>query len=181
MQNLVFFASGGGSNVQAIINYFRENAAVRVVLIVTNRAKAGVTAIAAAENIPLLLINRAEMESPHLPGQLAAYKPALLVLAGFLWKVPATLTAAYSNRIINIHPALLPKYGGAGMYGLHVHTAVLAAGERRSGISIHLVNEVYDAGEILLQAQCPVLQGDTAGETGSTGVKFRALLLPEAA
>jgi phosphoribosylglycinamide formyltransferase-1 len=97
-----------------------------------------------------------------LPDQIQACNPSLIILAGFLWKIPATLTDAFRGKIINIHPALLPEHGGKGMYGHHVHNAVLAAGKKETGITIHYVDEVYDSGDIILQARCKVLEGDTA-------------------
>lgn len=161
MHSLILFASGRGSNCQAIIDYFRGSPLARVALIVCNKADAGVLPIARRENIPSLLLSRAELEHPELPEKLMAYNPGLLVLAGFLLKIPGTLIDAFPNRIINIHPALLPGYGGKGMYGKYVHEAVLAAGDRESGISIHYVNAQYDEGGILLQARCPVQTADT--------------------
>jgi phosphoribosylglycinamide formyltransferase-1 len=108
------------------------------------------------------MVDRNSFRDPALPEALKAHQPDLLVLAGFLWKIPSSLIQAFPDRIINIHPALLPAYGGKGMYGQHVHEAVIAAGDRESGITIHRVNEHYDEGAILLQARCPVLPGDDA-------------------
>lgn len=161
MQSLILFASGRGSNCQAIIDHFRGSELARVALIVCNKAGAGVFDIAEKENIPSLLISRADMQQPEFLTQLSQHNPSLLVLAGFLLKIPEALVKAYPNRIINIHPALLPNYGGKGMYGQFVHEAVLAAGDRESGISIHYVNEHYDEGNILLQARCAIQTADT--------------------
>lgn len=161
LHTLILFASGRGSNCQAIIDHFRDSPLARVALIVCNKAGAGVLDIAARENIPSLLVSRAGMQEPEFLARLMPYKASLLVLAGFLLKIPAALVQAYPNRIINIHPALLPNYGGKGMYGQFVHEAVLSAGDRESGISIHYVNEHYDEGNILLQARCPVQAVDT--------------------
>ena len=162
MHSLIIFASGKGSNAAAIIDYFRDNGKVRVALIVTNRADAGVVALAEQEHIPFLIVSKARLAERLFIEQLLAYRPSLLVLAGFLLQVPDAVIEAFRHRIINIHPALLPAYGGKGMYGRHVHGAVLTAGEAASGITIHRVDEVYDNGEILLQARCPVMTGDTA-------------------
>ncbi len=162
MKRLVIFASGRGSNAQAIAAFFKKEGGAEVVLIVSNKAEAGVLSWAASAGIPTLLRNKAGMNEPAFAAQLRSYRPDLIVLAGFLLKVPPTLIEAFPNRILNIHPALLPKYGGKGMWGHHVHEAVLAAGERRSGITIHLVDEEYDHGATLLQASCAVLPGDDA-------------------
>jgi phosphoribosylglycinamide formyltransferase-1 len=161
MHNLVIFASGKGSNAAAIINYFAANDKAAVSLIVTNRQDAGVLEIAVREHIPFLIINRKTMGETLLLNQLKQYNPSLLILAGFLWKIPEIIIEAFAGRIVNIHPALLPAYGGKGMYGYHVHEAVLAGGDEQSGITIHLVNSEYDEGAILLQVRCPVLPGDT--------------------
>jgi len=162
MQSLIIFASGAGSNADAIIQYFNKGRIARVALIVCNKPDAGVLQIAKREAIPYLLVTKETMQSPLILEQLSEYNPSLLVLAGFLWKVPDHIIAAYPNKIINIHPALLPAYGGKGMYGSNVHKAVLAAHDKDSGITVHYVNEVYDNGAILLQARCPVEKGDTA-------------------
>lgn len=162
MHNLIVFASGAGTNAAAIIAWARDTGKARVVLVVCNKPGAGVLDIAAGNVIPTLLVDRESFAAPGFAAQLAAYQPSLLVLAGFLWKVPAAMVAAFPGCIINIHPALLPAYGGKGMYGHHVHQAVIAAGETASGITIHYVNEHYDEGATILQAHCPVLPGDTA-------------------
>ena len=161
MHSLIIFASGRGSNAAAIIDYFKKTGKAQVSLIVSNKADAGVLDIAREEHIPFLIIDRQSFKEALLIDQLVEHKPSLIVLAGFLWKIPDGLIQAFPNRIINIHPALLPSYGGKGMYGHNVHTAVLTAKEKESGITIHYVNEVYDSGNILLQARCPVHDGDT--------------------
>lgn len=163
MIQLAIFASGAGSNAQKIIDHFRNSAVINVALIACNKPGAGVLAIAQREGIASLLIEK----EAFFKGD--AYVPVLkekeidfIVLAGFLWKVPPVLIAAYPGKIVNIHPALLPKYGGKGMYGNHVHEAVIANKEKESGITIHLVDELYDHGRTLLQATCPVTATDTA-------------------
>lgn len=161
MHSLIIFASGKGSNAQAIINHFKANGKATVSLIVSNKADAGVLDIARNEHIPYLVIDRQTFKETLLVDQLQSYKPSLIILAGFLWKVPDTIIHAFKDRIINIHPALLPLHGGKGMYGHHVHQAVIAAGSGESGITIHYVNEVYDSGNIILQARCKVLDADT--------------------
>lgn len=162
MHSLIIFASGRGSNARAIIDYFKKNRLAKVSLIVTNKADAGVLDIAAAEGIPTMVVKKADMGSNAFIEQLQSFNPALLVLAGFLLKIPEAMVQAFPEKIINIHPALLPKYGGKGMYGHNVHEAVIASGERESGITIHYVDEVYDNGHKILQAYCPVLKHDDA-------------------
>ncbi len=162
MHNLILFASGRGSNVQAIINYFGAEQGVHVALIVTNKADAGVLRIAQADGIPTEVVDKHSLAGAGLIATLQQYRPSLIVLAGFLLKIPPSFIEAFRGRIVNIHPALLPLHGGKGMWGEHVHRAVLAAGDTRSGITIHLVDEEYDHGATVLQAQCPVLPGDSA-------------------
>ena len=162
MHSLIIFASGKGSNAQAIIDYFKENKKARVSLIVSNKADAGVLDIACREHIPFLVVDKTTFRETLLIEQLLEHEPSLIVLAGFLWKIPDALIQAFPNKIVNIHPALLPNYGGKGMYGHNVHNAVIAAAEKESGITIHYVNEVYDSGNIIVQARCPVHGNDTA-------------------
>jgi phosphoribosylglycinamide formyltransferase-1 len=162
MHSLVIFASGGGTNAKAIIDHFKKTQQAQVKLIVCNKPGAGVLNIAKEEGIETLIINRETFVQPELLEKIRQIDPSLIVLAGFLWKVPDTLVNAFGNKIINIHPALLPKYGGKGMYGQHVHEAVIGAAEKESGITIHYVNEVYDSGDIILQARCIITKNDTA-------------------
>ncbi len=164
MQSLVIFASGAGSNAAAIISHFKNNGKAKVALIVSNKADAGVLEIAKKEEIPFLIIDKKTFQETLLLEQLKDTKPSLIVLAGFLWKIPAAIIHEFGRRIINIHPALLPSYGGKGMYGHHVHHAVLVAKDGESGITIHYVNEVYDEGNIILQARCKVDANDSADE-----------------
>jgi formyltetrahydrofolate-dependent phosphoribosylglycinamide formyltransferase len=160
--HLAIFASGAGSNAQKIIDYFRNSNKVKVALIACNNPAAGVLDIAARENIPVLIIEKERFfRGNAYVEDLKEKKIDFIVLAGFLWKLPSLLIKAYPGHIINIHPALLPNYGGRGMYGNNVHNAVLAAGEKESGITIHYVDEHYDNGDIIFQAKCPVLPGDT--------------------
>jgi phosphoribosylglycinamide formyltransferase-1 len=161
-KRLIIFASGGGSNAEAIINYFSENDLAEVVLIVTNKKEAGVLQRADKHNIPTLVINKKALgRKEYLLPALAAYKPDLLILAGFLLLIPAHLVEAYPEAILNIHPALLPKYGGKGMYGHHVHQAVFDNNEKASGPTIHLVNTQYDEGQILFQTEVALDPMDT--------------------
>jgi formyltetrahydrofolate-dependent phosphoribosylglycinamide formyltransferase len=161
-KQVAIFASGAGSNAQKIIDYFRGSSSVHIALIVCNKPEAGVLDIARKEGIPVLLIEKERFfrGDAYLP----EFKKAgitFIILAGFLWKVPSALIQAFPDQIINIHPALLPLYGGKGMYGHHVHAAVIAAGDKESGITIHYVNERYDEGATIFQARCPVQPGDT--------------------
>lgn len=160
MHSLIIFASGRGSNAQAIIDHFRSNGKAKVSLVVTNKADAGVIDIAEQEQIPFLIVNNKTLNESLLIDQLQSYNPSLIVLAGFLKKIPDSMVAAFPNKIINIHPALLPKYGGKGMYGAHVHNAVIEAKEQESGITIHYVNEKYDDGATIIQARCTIDNSD---------------------
>lgn len=164
MKQIAIFASGAGSNAKNIIDYLTEtnNSAVTVSLVVCNKPGAGVLDIAANNNIPSLLIEKEKFfRGNGYADELTAAKIDFIVLAGFLWKIPSALIKSFHGKMINIHPALLPKYGGKGMYGRFVHEAVLANKERESGISIHYVDEVYDNGQIVLQATCPISENDT--------------------
>ena len=163
MKHLAIFASGAGSNAAKIIEHFRNHPSVQVTLIVCNNPAAGVVKIAESNGIPVLIIEREKFlrGDAYLP-ELEKYQIHLIVLAGFLWKVPELLIKSFEKRIINIHPALLPKYGGKGMYGLNVHQAVIEHKEKESGITIHYVDEKYDNGDIIFQASCPVMETDTS-------------------
>ena len=163
MHYLIIFASGAGSNTAAIISYFKNNPNIRVALIVCNKLDAGVIGIAKAEDIPFLLINKNTFQQTMLLEQLADCKPSLIILAGFLWLLPPSIIHAFPGKIINIHPALLPKYGGKGMYGQNIHKAVIASGDDVSGITIHYVNEHYDEGGIIMQAHCKIEKGKEIG------------------
>ena len=161
MHSLIIFASGAGSNARAIIDHFKHSGNAQVSLIVCNKPGAGVLSIAAEEGIPTLLIDKTSIHQDDFINTLKSHNPSLIVLAGFLWKVPDNIIAAFPGTIVNIHPALLPKFGGKGMYGMHVHEAVVKSGDKESGITIHYVNEVYDSGNIILQARCSVESSDS--------------------
>jgi len=165
-KNLVkvaIFASGGGSNAQKIIDHFKSNSVVNISLIVCNKKVAGVLDIAAKEKIPSLVIERDKFfEGDNYLPFLKEMGIDFIVLAGFLWKMPTAIINSYPNRIVNIHPALLPKYGGKGMYGERVHEAVIHANDAVSGITIHFVDELYDHGNTIFQATCPIDETDTA-------------------
>lgn len=160
--HIAIYASGAGSNAHQIIRHFAHSKKATISLVVCNKPEAGILQIADNEGIPTLLIEKEPFfkGDAYIP-QLQAKGIDLIVLAGFLWKIPPALIKAYPNRIVNIHPALLPHYGGKGMYGRHVHEAVIRNGEKESGITIHYVDELYDHGSIIFQATCPVLPGDS--------------------
>ncbi len=160
-KHIAIFASGAGSNAQKIIDHFRNSDLLNVVLIVSNNTQAGVIIIAERENISSLIINRKRFYEDGYLTELNKYKIDLIVLAGFMWKVPVDLIQSFQNKIINIHPALLPKYGGKNMYGKFVHEAVLKSGEKESGITIHYVDEIYDHGKIIFQTKCTVDKNET--------------------
>ena len=152
MKRISIFVSGNGTNLQRIAEYFSGNSDVEIVNVVCNNPQA--YAIERAKNlgIPVRMITKVEFKSPEFTEEMKNLDLNLIVLAGFLWKIPASLIQAYPRQIVNIHPALLPKYGGKGFYGEHVHEAVVAAKEAFSGITVHYVNEIYDNGEFILQA-----------------------------
>ena len=161
--HIAIFASGAGTNARKIIEYFEnKDLRIKVSLIVCNVPGAGVLEIAEEKGIPSLMINKSDFAANGYVESLKNAGIDFIVLAGFLWKVPEVLVRAYPKAIINIHPALLPKYGGKGMYGARVHEAVIAAGEKESGITIHWVNEHYDEGAIIFQAKCSIDANDTA-------------------
>jgi formyltetrahydrofolate-dependent phosphoribosylglycinamide formyltransferase len=163
MTKIAIFASGAGSNAANIIRFFEHRNDINIALIVCNKPGAGVLQIAEKNGVPTLMIEKERFSKgdAYLP-ELQKMGIDFVVLAGFLWKVPAALIAGYPNKIINIHPALLPKYGGKGMYGRFVHEAVIQNKEKESGITIHYADELYDHGAIIFQATCPVLETDTA-------------------
>lgn len=152
--HLAVFASGGGSNAKALVEYFRNHPDIHVSLFLSNNQHSGVFALGREKNIPAVWLPPADFKNPDviLP-VLREHHADYIILAGFLLRVPEFLIRVYPEKIINIHPALLPKYGGKGMYGHHVHEAVSKAGEKKSGCTIHLVNEKYDEGRILFQAE----------------------------
>lgn len=164
-RQIAIFASGSGTNAEKIIHHFNINPqkpAKKIALIVSNNPGAGIVEIARRHQIPVLLLEKERFQQgdAYLP-ELKSAGIDFIVLAGFLWKVPASLIQAYPKAIVNIHPALLPNYGGKGMYGKHVHAAVLANQDKVSGITIHYADELYDHGTIISQSTCEVLPGDT--------------------
>lgn len=162
MIKIAIFASGSGSNAERITEYFSSNDHVEVSLILTNNPAAGVIERAQRLNIPTLIFNKKLFaKTDKIVEILQSEGIDWVILAGFLWLVPSNLTRAFENRMINIHPALLPKYGGKGMWGHHVHEAVVANKEKETGITIHYVNEHYDEGKVIFQAKCEVTERDT--------------------
>ena len=161
-KQIVLFASGSGSNVENIVNYFSENSSIGIKAVLTNKLDAQVLDRCDRLNINALYFNKhAFLKSDCVLTILKSLNPDLIVLAGFLWRVPENIIDAFPNKIINIHPALLPKYGGKGMYGMNVHNAVKENGETETGITIHYVNANYDEGAIIKQVKTPVFEGDT--------------------
>ncbi len=165
---IAIFASGTGSNAQKIIDYFSPHSTLQtkvkadIALVVSNKPDARVLDIARKEKIPFLVIEKEKFfRGNAYVDELKEKKIDFIVLAGFLWKIPTALLRAYANRVINLHPALLPKFGGKGMYGKNVHAAVIAAGEKESGITIHDVDEIYDHGKIIFQAKCAISENET--------------------
>jgi len=173
---LAIFASGTGSNATCIVDYFKDHPEIQVALILSNKAAAPVLEMAQQKEIPTHVFSRTDFyESESVLDQLHTYEIDAVILAGFLWLVPGYLVKAFPNRILNIHPALLPAFGGKGMYGRRVHQAVKESGVSATGMTIHLVNEEYDEGAVLFQATCPVYKEDTA-----EGIARRVLSLEHA-
>lgn len=163
MKKIAILASGSGTNAERIIRYFSTHPSIGVDMVLSNRSDAYVIRRAEALQIPTRVFTRQELADPDgIASLLKSRKISLVVLAGFLWLVPPALLDAFPQKIINIHPALLPDYGGKKMYGSRVHQAVIDAGETESGITIHQVDAQYDRGKILFQARCPVVPNDTA-------------------
>jgi phosphoribosylglycinamide formyltransferase-1 len=168
MRKIAVFASGSGTNAENIANYFANNQGIKVVLVISNNPLAGVHARITPLGIPSATFSTQEFAvGDEILQKLAEFQVDWIILAGFLKKIPDKIRNAYPDRIINIHPALLPKHGGQGMYGMNVHKAVIAASDKESGITIHYINENYDEGQIIFQASCPVLPSDTPEDVAS--------------
>jgi phosphoribosylglycinamide formyltransferase-1 len=162
VKRIAILASGAGSNAANIIAYFKSRSVLEVVLIASNKPDAGVLQIAATNSIPTFILTKENFRmNDDFIRLVKSLKVDCIVLAGFLWKVPADLVEAFPQQIINIHPSLLPKYGGKGMYGHFVHEAVHAAHEKESGITIHRVNEHYDEGAIIAQYRVEISENDS--------------------
>jgi phosphoribosylglycinamide formyltransferase 1 len=162
LKKIAVFASGSGSNAEKIFEYFKDHQNAEVSLLLTNKKDAFVIERAKKYNIPVITFDRKMFyDSEEVIEVLKANEISLLVLAGFLWLIPSKLVDEFDKKIINIHPALLPRYGGKGMYGMNVHNAIVEAGETESGITIHFVNHHYDEGNIIFQKTCTILSTDT--------------------
>jgi len=173
MKKIAIFASGNGSNAERITQYFSEKKVADVCLILTNNQNAGVLERAKKLNVPAVVFNRNDFSNTNkINDLLVANKIDLVVLAGFLWLVPLNILQTFHNRIVNIHPALLPKYGGKGMYGARVHEAIIEAGDKQSGITIHYVNEKYDEGQVIFQASVDI---DSTDSPDSLAAKIHEL------
>jgi len=163
MTNIAIFASGTGSNARKIIEHFKGHDTIRVALVVSNKSSAPVLAMAEGHNIPIMRLKKAVFQqNEEILEIFNRYSIDFIALAGFLLLIPPYLIGAYQNHILNIHPSLLPKFGGKGMYGIKVHQAVREAKERETGMTIHFVNEHYDEGNILFQATCAITEDDSA-------------------
>jgi len=164
MKQIVIFASGSGSNAEKIVLHFNKKSLANVVGIFTNNPNAKVLDRAKNLNVPTEIFNRQELNEGKVLEKLNQIQPDLIVLAGFLWKFPESIIKEYPNKVINIHPALLPSYGGKGMYGMNVHQAVLDNKEKETGITIHYVNEYYDEGGIIFQQSVNIEDCNSADE-----------------
>lgn len=162
MKNIVIFASGSGSNAENIIQYFSKNPNIAIQSVFCNKSTAGVITRAEKLNIPTYVFNKQMLNDSSVLTKLKELNTDFIVLAGFLLKMTPDVINQFPNKIINIHPALLPKYGGKGMYGMYVHEAVVKNNEKESGITIHYVNENYDEGAVIFQKSFEVIESDTA-------------------
>jgi len=170
---IAVFASGSGSNAEEIFKYFKNHDTIEVVLLLSNNPNAYALERAKNHHIKSVVFNRKEfIEGASILAHLKEAGITHIVLAGFLWLIPPYLLTTFPDRIVNIHPALLPKYGGKGMYGSNVHAAVKASGELESGITIHLVNEQYDQGRILFQGKCAITENDSPEEIAACVLKL---------
>ena len=168
MKRIVIFASGSGTNAENLIKFFHNRENASVILVLTNNPHAKVLDRCKTLKVSAMSFNKITLhESGHILNLLKTLKPDLIVLAGFLWKFPEAILNEFPNKVINVHPALLPKYGGKGMFGMHVHEAVVANKETRTGITIHYVNEHYDEGAIIFQADCEVNPTDSAEDVAA--------------
>ncbi|MBK8244695.1 MAG: phosphoribosylglycinamide formyltransferase [Saprospiraceae bacterium] len=179
-KKIAIFASGNGTNAAQLIKYFKNNEHIQVALIITNSSKANVISLAEENDIPFSVVNKSLLaNNSYMTSLMNLYDIDFIVLAGFLLLMPPFLVKLYDYKMINIHPALLPKFGGKGMYGLQVHQAVLSAGESESGITIHYVNEMFDKGKIIFQAKCNVEKKDTAEKLAKKVQDLEHQYLPE--
>jgi phosphoribosylglycinamide formyltransferase-1 len=179
MRKIAIFASGSGSNAENIIRHFSDKECAEVVLVVSNKADSLVLNRAHKYSIPTRVFTLDEFANGEkVKSILKEYNASMIILAGFLLKIPELLVISYPEAIVNIHPALLPKYGGKGMYGMHVHRTVVENQEKESGITIHYVNEHYDEGEFIFQAKCPILSSDSPEEVQRKVQELEAIHFP---
>lgn len=160
-KNIAIFASGGGSNAEKIMSFFSQHQTIQVKVVLTNNSEAGVLAKAKKFHVESVIFDSKKTDGNHLLKLMQDFSVDFIVLAGYLKKVPAEITKAYKNKLVNVHPALLPKFGGPGMYGINVHRAVVASKEKISGMTIHYVNDHYDEGAIIEQHSCEISADDT--------------------
>lgn len=179
MINIAIFASGSGSNAERIVEYFANSEEINVKMFLCNNPQAGVIQRAERLNIPLMMFDRPQFKGGEVVEVLKNNQIDWVILAGFLWLVPKNVVEAFPHKIINIHPALLPKFGGKGMYGHFVHEAVVENKETESGITIHFVNEHYDEGAIIFQASFPVLPTDSPEDVAKKGQVLEHIHFPE--
>ena len=178
-KKIILFASGSGSNFKKICEYFKNDNTVSIELLISNNPKAKALQIAQSFNIKTLVIDKQSFYDSHKTlMSVLKINPSLIVLAGFLWKIPSVFIVKFTNKIINIHPALLPKFGGKGMYGMHVHNAVIINKEIESGITIHYVNENYDEGSIIFQKKIKILKSDDSLEISKRILKLEHEFFP---
>ena len=180
MKRIVIFASGSGSNAENLIKFFQDSDHASVIQIFSNNPHAKVLDRAKRLGVSALSFNRvAFTKTDDVLDILKATEPDLIVLAGFLWKFPEHILKCFENKVINIHPALLPKYGGKGMYGMNVHNAIIQNNESETGITIHYVNENYDEGAIIFQVTCQVSKQDTAEDVAAKIHKLEMEYFPK--
>ena len=179
MQKIIIFGSGAGSNARNLIEHFKEDSGAEIVALVSDKPRRGFLDISYDYRTNLEIIKGHELSDPKWIAHLKVmYRPDLLVLAGFLKLIPQTFIDAFQGRIINLHPSLLPKFGGKGMYGMHVHKAVSEAGETETGITVHWVNEHYDEGNIIFQAHCSIMPHEAPELIGQKVHELEHRLLP---
>ena len=179
MKRIVILASGSGTNAENIIKYFKGSNSITVVQVLSNKKDAKVLERAKRLKVSSIVFSREDLVTSDRVLNLLKTTADYIILAGFLWKIPSNIIEAFPNKIINIHPALLPKYGGKGMYGMHVHQAVVENNEKESGITIHYVNENYDEGAIIFQKSFKVLATDTAEDVANKVHKLEYKYFPE--
>lgn len=179
MKKIVLFASGNGTNAENIMNYFSQPVEGKVVAVFSNNEQAKVLDRASKFEVPTIIFSKEQFHSEAILTKLLEINPDLIVLAGFLWKFPLHIITHFPNKVINIHPALLPKYGGKGMYGMHVHRAVLANKEKETGITIHYVNEHFDEGEFIFQANVTIENCTSAEEIAQKVHELEHQYFPE--